>query len=234
MHAVYRIILCDILQYMAKVLVAIVILAGIAVGAYFLFGSDNSFHVSFLGAWTGAKKSAVSPAHASTSATSTGTTIGDTLHAIGTSAWEAVQNAGIWIKNEGSNIISSLASSTTSAITDKAKDVAQETISSVQGKLGLSTDTNTAANSLLISYVIHPGDVISFAVHNTFASSTQDKLSYSIDWGDGITESETSIAIKDTFIFTHAWQKQGQYTVVFTMTSGNEESTYTTHVTVEQ
>ncbi len=219
---------------MAKFFIALLVIGGILVGAYFLFGNNNSFKVSFLETGAGARKLISAPAHASTSTVSTSTTIGDTLHTIGTSAWEAVQNAGIWIKDQGSNLISSVISSTTSALNDKAKSVAQETISSVQNKLGLSANNSgTTTNSLLISYVIHPGDVASFAVHNTFASSTQDQLSYTIDWGDGITESETNIAIKDTFIFTHVWQKQGQYTVVFTMVSGNKGSTYTTHVTVE-
>jgi len=216
---------------MGKILIGIIIVGCLGAGAYLILQNDNSFRVSFLG-MNNNISSTTSQASTSTTQNSSSSGILEGAQAIGDQAWSVVQDAGMWIKNGVGDLFSSVASSTKSTLTQKAKNVAQETIQSVQNTLGIGSST-ASNSSLFISYIIHLNTSVSFVVHNPFLDTNQETLDYSINWGDGSTESEKNIKAKDNYTFTHLWQKEGDYTISFAISNGDKENTYTIHVVVQ-
>ena len=217
---------------MNKVFLGILILGGISVGAYFLLNDNNSFRISFFG--QGAHTPLIT---STTSSTTTATTTGNGKNVVRTvqdDVISTVQNVGSWIGEKSKQIFSSVTGGIQSTIESGAKDAAHSALTSVESALGISSESSNTP--LSVSYVASSGSKISFVVRDPIfsaaSSSSKELVAYSIDWGDGIIESKKDILAQDVYTFSHAWQKSGDYTILFKVSFSSKESSYTTHITI--
>lgn len=213
---------------MKVALITILVLGVVGTGAYFLLQDNNSFRVSFFG------QGVTEPPSRNSSPTrsSTPEEIKNTAGAIGHSVISAVESAGSWIGEKGKELFTSVVGGAQSAVTDAAKNVAQDTFSSVGNALGISS-TSSEDLSLSVSYVIQKGAETSFVLRDALYNKSQESIAYHIDWGDGSVYAEKNIPVRETYTFSHAWEKTGEYTISFRIIRADKESIYTTNITVK-
>jgi len=147
------------------------------------------------------------------------------------------EKIGTFVKEKTGSIISSIGNS----ISDFGSSLIGEKITASQNSSGGGSNINSSPQAVILSGGVNstttqaavvsnfvlppPFAAIITKINTPLAFSINREVNYSIDWADGITE-RGKVLNGESVLVSHEWKKQGDYTIVFTISDIKESRTY--------
>ena len=153
------------------------------------------------------------------------------------------EKIGTLIKEKTGSIISSIGDS----ISNFGESIVGEKINPSQNSSGGGSSINSSPQTVILSGGVNstttqaatgsnfvlppPFAAIITKINTPLAFSINREVNYSIDWADGMTE-KGSVSVGNSVLVSHEWKKQGDYTIIFTISDVKESRTYSFPVRV--
>lgn len=147
------------------------------------------------------------------------------------------EKIGTFIKEKTGSVISSIGNS----ISNFGNSIIGEKITTNQNSSGGGSNVNFSPQTVVLSGGVNstttqaatgsnfvlppPFAAIITKINTPLAFSINREVNYSIDWADGITE-KGKVLTGESVLVSHEWKKQGDYTIVFTISDTKESRTY--------